>query len=143
VKAFLAICMIGLVGAALTVVVPPLFARFLHQPLPIRVLLCVLFLVPVGLFMGMPFPLGIRILAGSKPQSIPWAWAINAYTSVLGSALSIVLGMTYGFRFVLLLAVGTYLVGGLAMLCFRGAGSPPAALAVAEESPDADAVAAR
>ena len=40
--------------------------------------------------MGMPFPTGLRALAGirrgdASGNSIEWAWALNAGSSVLGS----------------------------------------------------------
>ena len=36
--------------------------------------------------MGMPFPAGLARLEEIHPQSVRWAWSLNAAPSVLGSA---------------------------------------------------------
>ena len=50
-------------------------------------------IAPLGFFMGMPFPLGLRRLAETAPAFIPWAWAINGFASVLSTALAVMLAM--------------------------------------------------
>ena len=47
--------------------------------------------------MGMPFPLGIRLLAGTGEQEIPWAWGINGCLSVVGTLLAAVIAVELGF----------------------------------------------
>jgi hypothetical protein len=89
------------------------FAWFLHLALPLRVLLSVLIMAPVGLAMGVPFPTGIRVLAHVRPQLIPWAWGINGYTSVVGSVLAVLLGIELGFMAVLVSAAAVYALGVL------------------------------
>jgi hypothetical protein len=89
------------------------FAWFLHLALPLRVLLSVLIIAPVGLAMGVPFPTGIRVLARVRPQLIPWAWGINGYTSVVGSVLAVLLGIELGFMAVLISAAAVYALGVL------------------------------
>jgi hypothetical protein len=59
--------------------------------------------------MGMPMPLGIRILAAAAPGLIPWAWGLNGAASVLGSVGAIALAMLAGFDRALLAASGLYL----------------------------------
>ncbi|MCX6340542.1 MAG: hypothetical protein NTX71_11600 [Candidatus Aureabacteria bacterium] len=66
-----------------------------------------------GFIMGMPFPLAVRLMARNLQQIIPWGWAMNAYATVVGSVLSVVLAMFYGFSAVYLLAAGAY---GIALL---------------------------
>jgi hypothetical protein len=45
------------------------------------------------------------------PQEyVAWGWAVNGFASVIGSVLTTVLAMTYGFDTVLTVAVVTYLV---------------------------------
>ena len=39
-----------------------------------------------------------------------WGWAINGFFSVIGSTLTTIVSMTYGFRTVLVSAVALYLV---------------------------------
>jgi len=45
----------------------------------------------------------------------PWEHAINGCASVIGTVLSIIIAMTYGFSAVTVLAVPIYVIGVLAM----------------------------
>ena len=69
--------------------------------------------------MGMPFPTGLRVLAGapsgglpaveqSRENSIEWAWAMNAAASVLGSVLAIAIGIRFGLKMTLLCGAVAY-----------------------------------
>lgn len=70
-------------------------------------------LVPLGFFMGIPFPMGIKLLGHRSPGLIPWAWAINGCFSVLAPILTIMLAMWLGFTSVLYMSAVAY---GLAFL---------------------------
>ena len=50
---------IGVTGTLLLVSYSHLFEIFLATPEPIRILVAALMIVPIGFFLGMPFPLGI------------------------------------------------------------------------------------
>jgi hypothetical protein len=78
--------------------------------LPMRITLSVFLLAPLGLLMGMPFPLGIRWLSVRNPAIVAWMWGINGTASVLGSVLSVILALNLGFRITLLVGAGCYLV---------------------------------
>jgi hypothetical protein len=60
--------------------------------------------------MGMPMPLGIRMLARSAPELIPWAWGVNGATSVMGSVGALVLAILSGFNQALIVGASLYLV---------------------------------
>ncbi len=60
-------------------------------------MLTVVILTPLGLLMGMPFQADLRFLGQRTDQTIPWAWAINATTSVLGSVVAVLMALHYGF----------------------------------------------
>ena len=92
-----------------------LLPQLLGQPYAVRVLLAIALLVPLGALLGMPFPLGIRLVAERVPVLLPWAWAINAFLSVFASIFCIVLAMQIGFTNVLILAAGIYCLGVLAL----------------------------
>jgi len=47
-------------------------------------------------------------LAGHAEESIPWAWAINGFASVVGAVLATLLAIHLGFAAVILLAVLIY-----------------------------------
>ena len=71
-----------------------------------------LFIFPLGFFIGMPFPFGIRKFCQDDENAIPFAWAINGSFSVLGSVGSILLLVNCGFNFTILLAAMLYLFLG-------------------------------
>jgi hypothetical protein len=78
-------------------------------------------------------PLGVRSVAGlspHKPEYVAWSWAVNGFASVVGSVLTTVLAMTFGFNAVLVIGLVTYLcaLGALRLLS-----SPPPVLPPSEE----------
>ncbi|MFQ5891395.1 MAG: hypothetical protein ACE5HW_01205 [Candidatus Methanofastidiosia archaeon] len=83
-----------------------IFNLFLSAKISSKYLISFITLFPLGFFMGMPFPMGLRLL---KRNSIPWAWALNACASVLASVGAVVIALSYGFKFVFLLASISYL----------------------------------
>jgi len=71
-------------------------------------------LAPLGFAMGMPFPSGLRALARSqtgeaKANSVEWAWAMNAGSSVLGSVLAMVIAIQFGLNVTLACGAAAYL----------------------------------
>jgi len=72
-------------------------------------------LCPLGIALGVFFPVGLRLVGSRFPQTIPWAWGINCGFSVLGSMLAIILAQFIGFNAILLLALVIYLIALLAV----------------------------
>lgn len=70
----------------------------------VRILLAVFYVAPVAFVMGMPFPTGLRLAGRESISLVPWAWAVNGATSVLGSVLAVVVSMTAGFSMSLVFA---------------------------------------
>jgi hypothetical protein len=89
---------------------PPIFQALVGLPRMGRVLLAILSLFPVGFFLGTAFPLGIRRLSSTRSELIPWAWAVNGATSVLGSVLAMVVAINSGFTVTLLVGAACYVV---------------------------------
>jgi hypothetical protein len=81
----------------------------------LRAVIVGLLLLPVGLCLGMYFPTGLRLFGKSYPSTIAWAWGLNCAFSVLGSILSIILAQYFGFNFILVLALGIYVAGSIAL----------------------------
>ena len=94
----------------------PFLRGQLHLELPPRIALSVLLIAPLGLFMGMPMPLGIAALDKVRPQLIPWMWGINGATSVVASVLATVVSLNIGLRGTLLVGMGIYAVAWLLMI---------------------------
>jgi hypothetical protein len=61
-----------------------------------RIGAAVLILFPIGFFMGMAFPIGMRIASGKSAAITPWLWGINGVMSVLATVLSVIIAMNYG-----------------------------------------------
>jgi hypothetical protein len=99
------------VSVAHLVFLPIVFHAFLGSSFAMRAAIASAALVPLGLVMGMFFPSGIELVRRANPHFVPWAWAINGCASVVGTVLAVILAMSYGFRFVTVLALATYLVG--------------------------------
>ncbi len=94
---------------------------FLHWNFPGRLIVAFLSLLPMTLWMGMMFPLGLRWIRQYSVSLVPWAWGINGYTTVLGSVTAVILAMTRGFSFVFLSAIFWYLLSGsVVVLVERG-----------------------
>ncbi len=65
---------------------------------------------PLGFLMGFPFPTGIRLLAEKEKGLVPWAWATNAFSSVVNSISALLIAFWAGYNLVLILASGGYLL---------------------------------
>lgn len=91
-------------------VVPLLFRQFLAVPFSMRLVLSVLFLLPSGFFMGIPFPVGLSWTSKNFEGFVPWAWGMNGYATVIGSVLSVIIALNFGFRIVLLTAILIYIL---------------------------------
>ncbi len=96
-----------------------LIHTFLNIPMILKALSCAVILFPLGVLMGMPFPLGIKIVALHNERLIPWIWGVNACLSVLGAMLCILLSSIWGFSAVLLVAALLYLIGMLCLMRTR------------------------
>jgi len=101
-----AIYMSSMVTFCLTLVIllssPVLFESFLNLPFLKRIMITSLILLPLGIGMGFCFPLGIKLLSNLEfKQLIPWVWAINGISSVLGSSLTLIIAIKRGFSYAL------------------------------------------
>ncbi len=97
-----------IVGAilALSFIVTPVAESGVALPFPVKVLISVALISPIGFAMGMPFPTGLTLLEEIMPASVRWAWAINAASSVMGSAAAMFLAIYLGLQM-------TLVIGGL------------------------------
>lgn len=69
-----------------------------------KILISAILVMIQGFFMGMPFPKGIKMLSENKKKNyvIPVMWGLNGVMSVVGSVLSIMLSMEFGFTIAML-----------------------------------------
>jgi hypothetical protein len=80
---------------------------------PLRFAAVFIALLPLGFPMGIPFPVGMRILGERDPSLIPWAWVINGSFSVLAPVMARMLALTTGFATVAHLAAAAYFLAFL------------------------------
>jgi hypothetical protein len=91
----------------------PITDSLLSAPLGVRVVVTILLLAPLGLCLGMfmPFGLGaVARLSTHDSEYVAWAWAVNGFFSVIGSVLTTMLAMTFGFSLVQWFALAIYAV---------------------------------
>jgi hypothetical protein len=96
---------------------PVFFEWTLGYSLPLRMALGVALLMPLGFFMGIPFPLALsRLSKVSDKRLIGLSWAANGCGSVVGPILATIIAMDFGLKTVLLAAGCFY---AAALLVFR------------------------
>jgi hypothetical protein len=59
----------------------------------VRILVATGILFPIGLFMGMAFPLGMKLASARANLLTPWLWGVNGATSVCASVIAIVIAL--------------------------------------------------
>ena len=94
---------------ASSLLLPAVIAYMGRLPLPMKIVLTFVTVMPAGILMGIPFPLGISALSAS-PRLIPWAWAVNGCFSVLAPILAVLLALSLGYQFVLFAGAIAYLL---------------------------------
>ncbi len=85
---------------------------------PLRIALVVLMLFPVGMALGVFLPAGIdraSLLTAERDENqrsrfVAWCWAVNGFFSVIGSSLTTVASMSFGFDRTVLIGLALYVV---------------------------------
>jgi hypothetical protein len=75
---------------------PAVIQHFEAASTPIRIAISVGMLVPIGFFMGMAFPLGMRRALATAPSIASWLWGVNGAASVCASVLVVVIALGAG-----------------------------------------------
>ena len=89
------------------------FSHLVRLPFAARVLAAVAISGSMAFFMGLPFPSGLRMVDRSARSMLPWAWAVNGFASVVGAVGGTCLAMSIGFRALVALAIGLYILAAL------------------------------
>jgi spermidine synthase len=122
-RAWLPLAFITSVLLLYVFILPRLLNALVGLPFAAKLLSSAILLVPLGFAMGMPFPTGLRALASipvpefpraekseCQENSVEWAWAMNAGSSVLGSVLAMVIAIQFGLNATLACGAGAYLM---------------------------------
>jgi len=73
---------------------PQLIDTFRGSTTPMRLLLAIGMLVPIGLCMGMAFPLGMKLVGDRSAERGAWLWGVNGATSVCGSVIAVAIALS-------------------------------------------------
>jgi len=90
-----------------SIFLPIILNKLIIFNLTMKIILSIIIIAPLAFIMGIPFPLGIRII---NKKLIPWAWAVNGAASVLSPILAIIIALSLGYSFVLVLSAFIYLI---------------------------------
>ena len=85
-----------------------------NTSLLLKLAVSILLILPLGLCMGIPFPSGIAELKKTSGHSIPWAWSINGYFSVIASTGAVLISTNIGLVLTGVIAAAGYLCALLA-----------------------------
>jgi predicted membrane-bound spermidine synthase len=98
--------------AAFGAATPALVGIFEGAATPVRILVAVVNLMPIGLFMGMAFPLGMKLALRRAPALAPWLWGVNGATSVLASVLTVAISLTWTISTAFWVGFASYVIAG-------------------------------
>lgn len=110
--------LVGLLGvsALYKLAAGPVFDALFGLPLPARCIVAAVALSPAGFFMGWFFPTGLRVISRRYQTLVPWAIGVNGFASVIGSLVTLFLGVTFGLTGVFIIALLGYILGVLGLL---------------------------
>jgi MFS family permease len=106
----LAALLVGAFSLLLAYGQPVLIATLSKLSFPLRIVVSVLLLVPLGFVMGIPFANGLRLVGKRNELALPYLWGWNAVTSVMGSALAASLAIWFSFGTAMLAGTACYLL---------------------------------
>jgi len=97
----------------MTLLLPAIIEVSLPMSLAGRLMVTVLVVAPMGYLMGQPFPLGVALLRERSERLVPWVWSLNGALSVLGSILTLVLAINFGYTTTMLIGPAAYLAAAV------------------------------
>lgn len=102
-----------------SLLLPGVIPLFFSYSLKAKLFAVFVILLPAGLLLGIPFPLGISLLGERRPALIPWAWAVNGCFSVIAPILAVIFALSVGFKAVLAAGAGMYLLAFLSLRALK------------------------
>jgi len=94
--------------AVTAVLLPMAISRTIGLGLVPRTAVVLAFAAPLSILLGMCFPIGVRLTAGT-PTVVAWAWGVNGAFGVLASILAVGLSIWVGIDANFWVAAGLYL----------------------------------
>jgi predicted membrane-bound spermidine synthase len=100
---------------------PLVTVGFRASETPVRIVVALAILFPLGLFMGMPFPLGMKLGAQRANALTSWLWGINGATSVCASVIAVAISLSFGINVSFWTGFTCYVIACVAF--FKASGS--------------------
>ena len=79
----------------------------------LKAVIAFLLIAVLSFLMGMPFPIGLKIISTGNKTLVAWAFGINGCMSVASSILVVVVAVEFGFALVMLIAALSYLTAAI------------------------------
>jgi hypothetical protein len=103
------------IGVGAVLGLPYVIDAAIAWPLPFRIALAGLILIPTGIVLGLPLPGGMRLLSTARGEIVPWGWGINGAFSVVGATLAVFIAMNWGFSATLSLGALVYTLAAVTL----------------------------
>jgi hypothetical protein len=108
------VCLVATV-AVMGVLTPLAIETMDDATTPARIATAVAVLMPLGLFMGMPLPIGMRAASVRPNAPTAFLWGINGATSVCASVFAVVLAVFFGISTAYWAGLGAYAAAAAAL----------------------------
>ena len=95
-SALVRIGLLALVLVGFGAITPAAVHHYESASTTVRIAIAVAILLPIGFFMGMAFPIGMRRALREAPSIAPWLWGVNGAASVCASVLAVVIALGAG-----------------------------------------------
>ncbi len=96
---------------------PHAIAVFSSSTTPLRITVAAGILFPLGFFMGMAFPLGLKLATGPLDGLMPAFWGVNGAASICSSILAMAIAMNAGISIAFWTGFWCYVVAVSAYFC--------------------------
>jgi len=106
------ILVLGTIMGIMSVFADQALHNLILLPTPFQFLMAIVALLPAGLLLGMPFPLGMRFML-NRPRQRAYAWAANGCASVVSSVIAVQIALSTGLKAILWCAVAAYALAWL------------------------------
>jgi hypothetical protein len=115
--------LLGAYLVALPYWLPHLIELFASSSLPVRALVSLSAIMPLGILMGFGFPTGMQLVNNSDTRPTSWFWAVNGAAGVLASSLAVIISIDFSISTTIWCGAACYvLLGPVAVLLGKPGG---------------------
>jgi spermidine synthase len=93
---FMYVIFVVLAILIMQLVLPILISNLINSDMTIKILVSIIIIFPLGILLGIYFPVGIRMVRSISHSETPWYWALNGIFGVLCSALAVFFSIYFG-----------------------------------------------